>query len=514
MSDPMVAQLVEEGVAAAKAGDKALARGKLETAVKMDQNNEQAWFWLAMVVETDDERRTCLGNVIILNPQNERAQKMLDKLEGRAVQKKEASEAVMGMPRRTAAIVGGIVVLLLVLLVILFMVLSGGEEVVVPTIIPTATITLTPDENQTATALASITPSPTATERLIVGSVPTWTPTAGPTDTSTPAPLPTFPTDLGITGRIIMQSGRLANDPDNQIIVIVTLPDTTSRQIVSPENTRGQNPVFAPGGSRFAWAQYATGTRNYALLLQNVGSPATRTINSIFNDEVLLDRPNEPAWSGNSLAFTAQQLGSTTRDLWLLDVGGAEIGATIPLGEDVATPTIIPTLDPSVTPGELSVGSPLQRLTQGEASISDPVFDPSGTVLVYAADQGGTTDLAAMNLNTRQTFAVTRNQNALVESAPDWGVFNGTNEIVFSGEVGGNSDIYLMPADGTAELQVLFDFGPHDIRPRFSPDGRFIVFSSDKNGNWDVFIYVRETQQVYPLVDDPGTFDVASDWIQ
>ena len=66
-SNPHVEQLIREGAEAFNAGDKALARGKLEAAVQMDQHSEKAWFYLAYLVDTDEERRTCLGNVVIIN---------------------------------------------------------------------------------------------------------------------------------------------------------------------------------------------------------------------------------------------------------------------------------------------------------------------------------------------------------------------------------------------------------------------------------------------------------------
>lgn len=65
-----------------KAGKKAEARALLEKAVELDQYNEQAWLWLSAVVESIDDQRVCLENVLALNPDNERAKQGLAQLGG------------------------------------------------------------------------------------------------------------------------------------------------------------------------------------------------------------------------------------------------------------------------------------------------------------------------------------------------------------------------------------------------------------------------------------------------
>lgn len=73
--------MVREGVSAYRAGRKEEARTLLMRAVEIDQYNEQAWLWLSAVVESVDEQRTCLENVITINPNNERAKQGLSVLE-------------------------------------------------------------------------------------------------------------------------------------------------------------------------------------------------------------------------------------------------------------------------------------------------------------------------------------------------------------------------------------------------------------------------------------------------
>jgi hypothetical protein len=69
--------LVQQGIAAIKAGNKAQARDLLTKAVDLDEQNEQAWLWLSACVETVEEQQICLENVMSLNPNNEKAKKGL-----------------------------------------------------------------------------------------------------------------------------------------------------------------------------------------------------------------------------------------------------------------------------------------------------------------------------------------------------------------------------------------------------------------------------------------------------
>jgi hypothetical protein len=65
--------MVREGIRAYRAGNKSEARALLMKAVELDEYNEQAWLWLSATVETPEEQRTCLENVLVINPNNERA---------------------------------------------------------------------------------------------------------------------------------------------------------------------------------------------------------------------------------------------------------------------------------------------------------------------------------------------------------------------------------------------------------------------------------------------------------
>jgi hypothetical protein len=72
-----IAEWLEEGIIAAKAGQVEQARFRLLDVVEQDQTNETAWYWLYQVFDRHDDKRVCLENLVTINPYNEWARQEL-----------------------------------------------------------------------------------------------------------------------------------------------------------------------------------------------------------------------------------------------------------------------------------------------------------------------------------------------------------------------------------------------------------------------------------------------------
>jgi tetratricopeptide (TPR) repeat protein len=103
----LVDDYMRRGVAAAKSGQRAQARELFDHVLTRDENNVQAWIWLGNVVETEEERETCLRKAQALDPNNESVRNALTALQQRrqAAQEARAAEerARAPMPRQAAA---------------------------------------------------------------------------------------------------------------------------------------------------------------------------------------------------------------------------------------------------------------------------------------------------------------------------------------------------------------------------------------------------------------------------
>ena len=80
MANDQAKQLLQQGIALARAGQPAQARPLFQEAIKRDPRNEAAWLWLSSVAKDDQERTFCLKQLLAINPNNENALKGLKQL--------------------------------------------------------------------------------------------------------------------------------------------------------------------------------------------------------------------------------------------------------------------------------------------------------------------------------------------------------------------------------------------------------------------------------------------------
>jgi outer membrane biosynthesis protein TonB len=93
--------ILQLGIEAARAGDKAEARELFRLVTREDPGNVQGWLWLAGVAEDRDEKRAALEHVLELDPANDLARKGLAAL---ASKRAGASAADTGAAAATAAV--------------------------------------------------------------------------------------------------------------------------------------------------------------------------------------------------------------------------------------------------------------------------------------------------------------------------------------------------------------------------------------------------------------------------
>ncbi|MDX2138997.1 MAG: tetratricopeptide repeat protein [Chloroflexota bacterium] len=81
MSSEQARELRQQGIAAAKAGQREQARQLLQQAIRLEPRNEAAWLWIASVARDQRERVFCLRKLLEINPNNEQALKALRQIE-------------------------------------------------------------------------------------------------------------------------------------------------------------------------------------------------------------------------------------------------------------------------------------------------------------------------------------------------------------------------------------------------------------------------------------------------
>lgn len=114
-----------------------------------------------------------------------------------------------------------------------------------------------------------------------------------------------------------------------------------------------------------------------------------------------------------------------------------------------------------------------------------PVADATAVRMSMFADFGGTAPEGDWNGGEGNLFQVSFAAEGAdfdpdVSSDGDWIVFASTQHRE-------DADIYRKTIDGRVVTQLTSD-PAQDVMPEIAPDGRKVVFTSDRNGNWDVFV--------------------------
>ena len=129
-------------------------------------------------------------------------------------------------------------------------------------------------------------------------------------------------------------------------------------------------------------------------------------------------------------------------------------------------------------------GENVQMLTDGRALVIAPRVAPAGDQAVYTTYETGTPRIALMNLATGQRQLVGDIPGAMTFSprfSPDG------RALVFSAARGGNTDLYRLDL-GSGQMLQLTASPSIATSPSFSPDGRFITFESDRSGTSQIYV--------------------------
>ena len=141
-----------------------------------------------------------------------------------------------------------------------------------------------------------------------------------------------------------------------------------------------------------------------------------------------------------------------------------------------------------------------KRLTYG-ARAYNPVFFPDGRRILFAQQQWGEKSprLAVLNLETKEISVLKEfTTDMLIDSfaiSPD-----GSQVALSIWRWGGYQDIYLMPAEGGGLTPITQDRAT-DVDPTWSPDAKYILFSSDRDGVNNLYAYSLEDGALFKVTN-------------
>ena len=148
-------------------------------------------------------------------------------------------------------------------------------------------------------------------------------------------------------------------------------------------------------------------------------------------------------------------------------------------------------------------GGEKENLTKTSSYEKFPQFSPDGTFIIYQGWQNRKMDIFFLGLLDRNIENITRNNkhNDIISHGNSFSPDGET--IVFTSDRDGNQNIYTMKLNGS-EVQRLTEHTSRDYEPVFSPDGETIVFTSERDGNKDIFSINVKSKVLKNLSNSPN----------
>ena len=150
-------------------------------------------------------------------------------------------------------------------------------------------------------------------------------------------------------------------------------------------------------------------------------------------------------------------------------------------------------------------GSGLRRLTTSRMySDRAPVLSTDGRRIAWEREistpNGDITAVEIWSMAVDGSDARPLVQNGSFNRSPSWGP---DGELVFASRVSGSDQIYRIAAGATAAVRLTTS-GAADQHPRISPDGRRIVFQSNRDLDFDVYVMSADGGSVENLTRYSG----------
>jgi TolB protein len=248
----------------------------------------------------------------------------------------------------------------------------------------------------------------------------------------------------------------------------------------------------------------------------------------------------------------SQKTGLWERNIIVMEMDGSERRSVVANGSSNLFPRWAPggaILFTSFLPGHPSLYVGSRHLTSDDREYRGADFSPDGTRIAASVDLGGQSDLVLVDPKTGEvtknltnsswdevspTWAPDGSQIAFVSNrtgnpqiyvvaagggdprrltmagayntSPRWGR-NG--QIVFAGMDGFQSDIFTVDLGGNI-TRLTQDQGSNKD-PSWSPDGRYVVFLSNRDGGWKVWIMTEDGRYQFPVTDHAGGW-ATPDW--
>lgn len=545
-----IEELIQTGKDAARDNDRRKAREAFMEAVKLDKENETAWFWLARVVDNDKERIAALKRVLDINPKNERARHILDRIELQTAVEEEDEEVLSGISRRllTRYVGGGLAIILIIIVVFVIILVNqnnarqaaaNATQSVIRGMTRTevAIATGTADAVATGTALvqtvtaaaagvtAEVTEEITPTVQL-GGSRPTLPPTFTPTsevdavDSGIP-PLAAPPAGAQ-EGVLIGSAGRDVTGLGYFPVVSYDL-NSGATTMLGDEFDLSLDVQLFPTGGRHMFTSYDRNLNADFIEAVNHNNTAREILSERWRGYRQVLQPRVPRISadGSTVIFVATSQQRPADAQQALSFIPPDLIYSVDL--NFVAPPLPPTPEggfPPDAPPTPQLPSPINAVIDDGANYDYPDLSPDGSRVVAVRDAiNSPTPGADLVIIDRASGAVTQNLTSDLdtnrETMPRWSPGGSRIAYVSAPQAEPDMhDLFVYNLDTGSAIVITVESGvdSDELYPVWSPDGEFLAFASNRSGSYDIYMYEFATDTVYQLTNSPVEQDFPGDW--
>jgi Tol biopolymer transport system component/DNA-binding winged helix-turn-helix (wHTH) protein len=294
----------------------------------------------------------------------------------------------------------------------------------------------------------------------------------------------------------------------------VTRAKTTLARLTN-NNAMDCQPVWSPDGSRVVfWSNRDGGREIY--VMDADGSNVRRLTHNLADDV-------NPGWSpdGRRILFDSDRDGN--QEVYVMDAdGGNQIRLTRNNAADT-TPSWSPDgsliafasnrdTGPPYNPYNLDIylmnadGSNVRRIVDDAEYDVGPQWSPDGRKILFITGRNRNFDVYEMNADgTRQRNLTADHDKS--DGAPVWSI-DGHN-IAFVRRIEGKDQVFVMGSAG-GNLKQVTHIAANSSAPRWSPDGSKLIFNTDRDGNWEIYI-TSVDGELAQLTEDAAD-DLSPDW--